>query len=191
MPDEQAKQQLNEGGDRSAETSREFVRLLTANQHRVYAFILTLVPDWSVAEDILQDTSEVMWVKYAQVRPVTDFTAWAIRIAHNKVLNYLTKKTNTRVLFSSELLEEVAQRAELACGQMDERLAALRQCVAKLSDFDRSLIRLRYENNQTIKQIAQEAGRPIHGMYKRMMRIHEALIRCIRYRMTMEASHES
>jgi RNA polymerase sigma-70 factor, ECF subfamily len=84
------------------------------------------------------------------------------------------------------LPDEQAQRAERACEQTDERLTALRQCVSRLNDSDRSLIRLRYENNRTIKQIAQEAGRPIHGMYNRMMRIYEALIRCIRLRMAGE-----
>jgi RNA polymerase sigma-70 factor (ECF subfamily) len=166
--------------------NKEFVRLLTSHQHRIYAFILTLIPDWAIAEDILQDTSEVMWTKYAGVRPIENFSAWAMRIAYNKVLNYLSKKDKRSIYFDTELIADIAQRAQSVSDQMDERLEALRYCVGRLSETDRLLIRQRYEKNKTIKQIACELGRPIQGMYKRMMRIHERLLRCIRHRLVLE-----
>lgn len=175
---------MSRSGD--VEINKEFVRLLTSHQHRIYAFILTLIPDWSIAEDILQDTSEVMWTKYAKVRPVDNFSAWAMRIAYNKVLNYLSKKDKRSIYFNTELIADIAQRARVVSNQMDNRLTALRYCVRRLSETDRLLIRQRYENNKTIKQIACELGRPIQGMYKRMMRIHERLLRCIRHRLVLE-----
>ncbi len=173
-------------GQCDTQQSKEFVRLLTANQHRIYAFILTLVSDWSIAEDILQDTTEVMWVKYPQVCPVENFAAWAMRIAHNKVLNYLTKRGHQRILFHSDLLEEMAKQTETACTQMDERITALKRCMSRLNPNDRRYLRLRYEDNMTIKQIARQVGRPVHGMYKKMARIHEILLRCIEGRLTGE-----
>jgi len=169
-----------------AEVNKEFVRLLTSHQHRIYAFILTLVPDWAIAEDILQDTSEVMWTKYAKVRPIDNFAAWAMKIAYHKVLNYLSKKGNRHVYFNTELIADMAQRAQAVSDEMNDRLAALRTCVGHLSETDRLLIRQRYEHNKTIKQIAGELRRPIQGMYKRMMRIHERLLRCIQRQLAWE-----
>lgn len=168
------------------EINKEFVRLLTSHQHRIYAFILTIIPDWAVAEDILQDTSEVMWTKYAKIRPIDNFAAWAMKIAHNKVLSYLSKKEIRHIFFNTELIADIAQRAQAVSEQMDIRLGALRYCVGRLSETDRALIRQRYEHNKTIKQIACDLGRPIQGMYKRMMRIHERLLRCIRHRLVLE-----
>jgi RNA polymerase sigma-70 factor (ECF subfamily) len=166
--------------------SRDFVRLLTTNQHKIYAYILTLVSDWDVADDVLQDTCEVMWSKYAQERPIKNFGSWAIQIAYNKVLNYYAKKGREHVLFSSAMLDDVAARAEDVSGQIGERVHALRHCLTKLSEHDQRLLRLRYEYGNTIKDIAQQLGRPIHGMYKTMARIHDALTRCVRRRLAPE-----
>lgn len=184
MPDNRSNREPKPLRECNASESKEFVRLLTANQHRIFAFILTLIPDWPVAEDILQDTSEVMWIKYAEVRPVDNFPAWAMRIAHNKILNYLTKHQNQHVLFCSEVLEEVAKQTETLCHDMDERIAALETCMSHLNPSEKHFLHLRYEDNLTIKQIAQDVGRPVHGMYKKMARLHEILLRCIQRRLT-------
>lgn len=170
--------------------SLEFVGLLTSHQHRIYAYILTLIPDWGLAEDILQETSMVMWVKYPDIRPIENFTAWAIRIAHNKILNYLTKKEKQAALFPPETLEEVAQQTEQVCRQMDQRVSALKTCMSQLSQTDRQYLRLRYEGEMTIKQVAEKVGKPVQGMYKRMARLHERLMDCIQRRMAAEVSFE-
>ena len=84
------------------------------------------------------------------------------------------------------MLDEIAQQTEAVCCQMDERAAALRHCLSDLNQTDRRYLHLRYEDNMTIKQIAHEAGRPIHGMYKKMARMHELLLRCIQRRLAGE-----
>ena len=55
------------GGDRT----EEFVRCLSKYQQRVYSFILTLVPHWADADEILQETSTVLWRKFADFEPGT------------------------------------------------------------------------------------------------------------------------
>ena len=171
-----------DGGDHSG----EFVRLLMAHRHRIYAYILTMVGDCSAAEDLMQDVSEVMWTKYASVRPVENFGAWAVRIAHNKILNYLTKKGRSQMLFSPDVLEDIASRAQTSCEHMSERIDALRYCMRKLSSRDRHFILLRYEDGKTIKDIARRVGRSAQGMYKTMARIHDVLLRCVRRRLATE-----
>jgi len=66
---------------------------------------------------------------------------------------------------------------------MDDRLKALEYCVAKLNKQDRDLINLKYKKNMTIKNVARETKRPIHGMYKTMARIHNLLKQCISKRL--------
>ncbi|HRS72819.1 MAG TPA: hypothetical protein P5175_13345, partial [Anaerohalosphaeraceae bacterium] len=52
--------------DRTARDAKagEFVSLLTAQQTRIYAYILSLVPNFSDADDILQDTTKIMWERF-------------------------------------------------------------------------------------------------------------------------------
>jgi RNA polymerase sigma-70 factor (ECF subfamily) len=61
--------------------NKDFLRLLMANQNRIYAFILTLVPNWSDADDIMQEAAETMWSKFQQSQPINNFSAWGIKIA--------------------------------------------------------------------------------------------------------------
>lgn len=146
-----------------------------------------MVSDWNAADDIMQETSEVMWSKYSQAKPIANFSAWAIRIAHNKILNHLAKKNRQQLVFDTEVLEDVAARAEQVSFQMNERISALRRCMAGLSERDRNMLKMRYESNKTIKDISQQLGRPIHGMYKAMARIHDKLTKCVRQKLTLES----
>src|SRR5262249_20100963 len=43
----------------------DFVRLFSRSQHRILRFIHSLVPNLSEAEDILQETSVILWKKWA------------------------------------------------------------------------------------------------------------------------------
>ena len=134
----------------------------------------------------MQDVSEVMWTKYTSVRPVENFGAWAVRIAHNKILNYITKRNRSQQLFSAEVLEDIASRTQSSCEHMTERIDALRHCLRRLSSGDRRLILLRYEDGRTVKEVAGQVGRSAQGMYKTMARIHDILLRCVRRRLALE-----
>ena len=92
--------------------SRLFLRLFLQNQRRLYAYILTLLPNRADADDVLQEASLVMWDKFDERSPPDDFTAWGCRIAYFKVLDLRKKRQRGRVLFSQEMLERVAETAE-------------------------------------------------------------------------------
>ena len=46
-----------------AEPPFEFVQLLTSNQSRLYAYVLSLLGDRTQAEDVMQETNAVLWRK--------------------------------------------------------------------------------------------------------------------------------
>jgi len=48
------------------------------------------------------------------------------------------------------------------------------------------LIRLRYESEIAITAIAERAGRSVQSVYKRMARIHDALLQCVRNAVSRE-----
>ena len=74
--------------DRKQIDGREFVSLITANQRRIYAYILTLVPNFNDADDVMQETTATMWERKKDFQPGTDFVAWGARIAYFKILEY-------------------------------------------------------------------------------------------------------
>ena len=68
-----------------------FMRHLMGNEHRIYGFILSLVHNWSDADDLLQDVTAIMWRKFDLYEPGTNFCAWALKIARFEVLNFRKK----------------------------------------------------------------------------------------------------
>ena len=176
MPDKNAEHADNSRTDNQSE---EFLRLLMAHQARIFGFILTLVPKRSDAFDLMQETIFLMFEKFKNFQPGTNFTAWAISIARFKILKFREKKQGSPVLFDSNSFDEILKRTEARIEHIDERLKALELCLEKLNDGDRNLIRLRYEKGLKIKDVAQTVGRPIQGLYKAMARIHTQLQICI------------
>ncbi len=167
-----SKQQFDEGS--------HFVTQLTACQHRIYAFILTLVPNWSDADDLMQETTEVMWRKFRDEDEIHDFCAWGKAIARNKIMNFHAKRKRERILFDDSLLKDIMEREGKTSLQEELRVQTLQKCLHKLRPNDRHLIHVLYTHEITIKKLAEEVKRPVQGLYKAMARIHHTLVQCVR-----------
>jgi RNA polymerase sigma-70 factor (ECF subfamily) len=167
---------------------RTFLQLYRANERRIYGFILSLVPDWSAADDLMQETTMVMWSKFDTFEIGTDFAAWAICIARYQIMNYRKKMRNRRVQFSDDVLEAIDDKVASAAEDVDAIRDALRVCLKKLSERDQRLIHLRYEPDASTKSVAERVGRRIDAVYKALNRIHVQLLYCIRRRLAMEES---
>src|SRR5262245_28464343 len=89
----------------------EFVTLWSAHSRRVYAYIYSLVANWSDADDIFQETSIVLMQKFQEFEPGTSFFAWACRVAYNKVLVHL-KNRKSHEHIDERLLELIHDEAE-------------------------------------------------------------------------------
>jgi RNA polymerase sigma-70 factor (ECF subfamily) len=167
----------------------DFVRLLMANERRIFAYVLALMPNAADAEDVLQETSIVLWRKFPEYQPGSNFTSWAYQIAHNIVRNKRAKQHRCRVKFDEELLAAVADDAECMSEELDFGRSVLVECMNELPPGDRELLALRYEVGATIKSVAAAVGRSAEGMYKAMRRIHDVLHDCVCHRLKSEGIH--
>lgn len=165
---------------------REFIELLMKNQKRIYNFILLLVPNYSHADDLMQETVSVMWRKFDTYEPGTNFTAWAIKIARYKIANFRRKLQPTTVQFSEESVQSILRESHAVFRERQERVTALQQCLAKLSNGDRKLIALRYKRDIPCTKISEITGRSVNGLYHTFARIHRILLQCIQRAMDFE-----
>ena len=126
--------------------SRLFLRLFLQNERRLYAYVFTLLPNRADADDVFQDVTVVMWDKFDESNPPTDFAAWGCRIAYFKVLDRYKKHRRSKVTFSQAVVERVAETAaEQRAGlRLDERREALAGCLEKLPIRDRTLLTHRF-----------------------------------------------
>jgi len=158
----------------------QFARLLSAHQRRLYGFILTLVPSRHDADDLLQDASAVLWRKFDQYQPGSDFAAWAMRVARLAVFEWLRDRKRQPLPMGEALFDKIADAAAAMSDEYDARRDALRHCIAELDDRDRQLIAHRYHDDQPVREIAEQLGVTTQAIYKAMRRVHEALLACIR-----------
>jgi len=164
-----------------------FLRLLLTNEVRIFSYILTLVPNYADAEEIMQETSGIMWRKFETFEPGTDFVAWAVQIARYRILDYRRKQYRERlVCYDSKIFEQMTILATVGVGQDDHRLEALQRCLAKLRDRPRRLIRQRYYEGVGPKEIAEREGMSIHAVYKSLSRTCGQLLSCVQRTLAAE-----
>jgi RNA polymerase sigma-70 factor (ECF subfamily) len=156
-----------------------FVRLLAANQRRLFLYVMSLVPHWADAEEVLQETNLVLWREFDTFRPGTNFAAWACRVALNQVLAWRKRRQRDRLEFSDAFLEAVAAETEAAADALEDRCEALAGCIAKLPAHHRDMLRLRYGENRGIEAIADQLQRTTEAVYRALSRIRHALHECV------------
>jgi RNA polymerase sigma-70 factor (ECF subfamily) len=172
------------GGERFPRIARDreglFLKLFLENEQRIFAYILALVPVRSDADDLLQETAAVMWRKLDEFAYGTDFLAWAISIARYQILAFRKTQGRSRVRFGDVTYEALADQIAPANLGSDDRRDALEGCLKKLNDKDRELIRLRYQPDATVQEVADRVGRSLKAVYRSLSRIHSQLLLCIR-----------
>jgi RNA polymerase sigma-70 factor, ECF subfamily len=161
------------------ESTPEFLQLFCTTQPRLFAYILTMVPQWHDAEEILQETSVALWQSFDQFQPGTDFWAWAKTTAFHRVLSFRKRHKRLAVPLSDQFIEMVAKENDDLTDELEEQLQALAKCVDKLSAEECELITACYEPDAVTKDVAAQLGRPAGTVYKSLTRIRRTLMECI------------
>ncbi len=161
-----------------------FIQLLSSNHYRIYAFISGLVLNSSDADDIMQDTSSIMWRKFDEFKDGTDFVAWGVTIAKFRVMEYRKKKKDTYL--SEEAIELLANQSAGDISGLDDKLQALSSCLTKLPAQDCNMLKMRYTHSHKARTIAQRFGTSVHMVYRNMARIKLVLADCIEKQLKAE-----
>lgn len=158
---------------------QQFVLYQSRYQGRVFAFVLSMVNDWHVAEEIVQCASVVMWEKFDQFTPGTNYLHWANRIALYETRKHRDRQRRGGVLLSDEVLEKLAEESREMEPALAGQLDALRDCLGKLDVADRRLIAARYQAGVSTGAIAAEMGRSVESVCNSLRRIRKALLFCV------------
>jgi RNA polymerase sigma-70 factor (ECF subfamily) len=171
-----------DASDRQTASDRHsrFIELLTTHQSRIFSFLYAHVLNLADAEDLFQQVAMVLWGKFDQFQPGTDFGAWAIRVADLTIKNFLRGKRRSKVLFSDEVMQRIVEyQTAVPVEQVAARSEALQGCLERLPESDRSLVDQCYGSEAKIKDIADALGRSAGAIYTSLCRIRQALLNCI------------
>lgn len=165
-------------------TPAETIRQISLHQASLLAYILTLHPDRSEAQDILQESNVVLWQKVGEFKEGTNFRAWAFRIAYLQTLAHFKRTKRSNWLgFSSELIETLAREAEPLLTDLQQRQSALRDCLDSLPETDQQIIRAHYESELPLASVSAELGRSIGALKQVLFRVRRSLKDCVERRL--------
>ncbi len=159
-----------------------FVQLFAQARDHLFAYVFALLPHWSDAEDVFQQTSLVLWRKFGsfqEAKKGTDFLAWACRVAFYEVRNFRRTASRDRLRFNDALLEQLADERQLSPERDRLHRDFLLECIAKLSEQERALLDRAYEGETTIRQLAEELHRSPQTIYNRLNLIRRTLFECV------------
>ena len=162
-------------------TTQDFLRLYSLHQRQIHAFIGSFFRDSADIDEVLQETSIVLWSKFAEFRCDGEFLRWACGVARLEVLRHLRTKgrKSSALPLDEPLIELLAEQRETAQSHFDLRREALTNCLAKLRLQDRKLIEDCYKRGVIVKAIAERMSRPVNAVYQSLSRIRRYLHECI------------
>ena len=157
----------------------EFIRLFTLHESRLRSYVLSMVPRWTDAEEVMQDANLILWQKFDTFTSGGNFFAWACQVARFKVMEFRRARGRQKVIFSDDLVDLLADEGVRVANQFSDRQVALESCLSKLRDDQRKLLFLRYEQGNTVEEIAGQLTRSVEAVAKSLTRLRNLLHDCI------------
>jgi RNA polymerase sigma-70 factor (ECF subfamily) len=152
-------------------------KLFLENQAGLYGYVLSIVRDFSLAQDIVQDTFLIVTRKAAQFDPNTNFVAWVYTIARYEAL------ASMRRLARPALAEETLQLllAQQEPGPPEHIIAIVRSCMKKLTPNVQRMLSLRYEDALKPAEIARLLGWTSNAVSVAICRARLELRKCVKW----------
>ena len=150
--------------------------LLKRHQERVFNYILRIIKNEDIANDIFQETfvKAILTIKQGRYTENGKFPAWISRIAHNLIIDYFRQEKSEN--HQSADLEEVdiLNRKELCEATIEDVLITdqiredVKHLIKELPPLQREVLNMRYYQNLSFKEIAEMTGVSINTALGRM-----------------------
>ncbi len=144
----------------------------------IYNKCYSFVNNEDEAKDLTQDIFLKLFVKISSFKGNSKFSTWLYSFTYNHCVNYVTrnskKKYETRLTESFDIenyAEEGVSKNELT-ENLDQRLDI---ALSQISEDDRLIIKLKYKDNLSIKNIEQVLGLGTSAVKMRIKRARQRL----------------
>jgi RNA polymerase sigma-70 factor (ECF subfamily) len=172
-------------------TEERLVKTLLDARPRLTAATLAVLRDPHRAEDAFQE----VLVKALRMRQSfadeAGLLAWTRVSMRNLAIDWIRRAGRLETILSELALDSVADHLESDAEAAPPKLAALRRCVSELPEESRRLLRLRYDEGRSGRDLAALLRRSEDAVYKALSRLHAALRKCARDRLASMDPHQA
>ncbi len=173
--------------DRVATSDQELIRLFISGEHnalealinrhqrKLFSYILLIVKDKHLAEDVFQDTfiKIINTLRAGSYNEEGKFLPWAMRIAHNLIIDFFRKskrmpfRENSEEydLFETLMVYDETIEDKLIIAQIHDDVKKL---IEHLPDEQKEVLKMRHYEDMSFKEIAQITDVSINTALGRM-----------------------
>lgn len=157
--------------------NKAFDFLLLRNQSKLFSYILFVVHDREIANDIFQETFVKIITRLQEGRyvPSGKFGAWAVRIAHNAVMDWYRERAARHVVENADSNDLSNIKGDELCdGNIEghyvntQVMADVRRMLDALPLSQREVVFMRYYQQMSFKEIADATSVSINTALGRM-----------------------
>lgn len=170
LNDNELVQRFIEGDQNSLEI------LIHRHKSRVYSYILLIVKNQELAEDIFQETfiKVIRSLKRGRYVENGKFVSWVLRIAHNLIIDHFRKEklqgtvSNDSLemdIFNSQKFSENTIEEEIVNNQI---LSEVKELIKELPEDQQQVIYMRHYMGLSFKEIADQTDVSINTALGRM-----------------------
>jgi len=171
MSDEELAVSYMEGNNRA------FDLLLEHNQSKLFSYILFIVRDEDVANDVFQETfiKIIVKLRHRKYAPTGKFAAWCMRIAHNVIMDQFRQQKSERIVEPTEnndlsnlthddLLDSNIETRFIN----DQVMKDIQKMIDLLPPSQREVVFMRFFQQMSFKEIAKTTEVSINTALGRM-----------------------
>jgi len=166
----------------------QFVSLYAGCQRQLYVYVRSHIPSTADSDDVMQEVCTVLWAKFSSYRPEESFLRWAFGVAHLEILKYRQQQGRQAICLRAELADLIAKETLEVSEMADALSEALRKCVEKLPPWNRVVLRLRFDGDKSVREIAQHFNVSEISVYKTLQSIYDSLYKCVQADVHKETS---
>jgi RNA polymerase sigma-70 factor (ECF subfamily) len=152
-------------------------RLIHRHQNRIYAYILMIVKDKDLADDLFQDTfiKVINTLRSGAYNEEGKFLQWVMRIAHNLIIDHFRKSNRIPVISNSKNDDfNIFDTIEITDKSIEEQIITrqihsdLRRLIEYLPPEQKEVLYMRHYAEMSFKDIAEVTNVSINTALGRM-----------------------
>ncbi len=149
--------------------------LIRRHKNRIFAYILMIVKEKELAEDLFQDTfiKVINTIRSGSYKEEGKFIQWAMRIAHNLIIDHFRKSKRIPTIENRDDYD-IFEKVRIPVESIEEKIITeqIHKDVKKLIDYlpkeQREVLVMRHYGDMSFKDIAEVTNVSINTALGRM-----------------------
>ncbi len=142
--------------------------LIARHQVRLFRFLMRLVHDEALAEDLVNEVFMEVWRTAGRYEGRSQVCTWLLSIARNRAISRLRKRREMG--WDEDAAAKIADAGDdpEVAAQKQDKAGALRRCLNALSSEHREILDLVYYQEMSVSEVAEIVGIPQNTVKTRL-----------------------